>query len=96
MPELLDGIIEDIDWIETLVGIDRPSLRFIYLDKREEHVKPIALLASLRRAPAGIDLDERGAMIVIGADWADLHRMFPARIATPSKHRCGRTRHACR
>jgi hypothetical protein len=50
VPELLDGIVEDINWIEAFVEINRPC---------KKHVKPIALLRVLGRAPNGINLGER-------------------------------------
>jgi hypothetical protein len=34
--ELLDRVIEDIDWIEVVVNIDGPALLFVCVDEGEK------------------------------------------------------------
>jgi hypothetical protein len=53
MPEFLDGIVEHVSGIKTLVGFNRPSPRFVDFDKCEQ---PVALVGALRCAPVGVDL----------------------------------------
>src|SRR6266436_6300761 len=78
--EFLDRIVKHVDRIEALVDVDRPSLCFIYFDKREEHVEPVTFLGALRCAPAGVDLGERGSMIFVRTDRPDFHHMFPLKL----------------
>src|SRR5262249_42973896 len=75
--------------------VDRPSLRLIDVDQREQHIELVALLGALRRAPTGFDLGERYAMVFVGANWPDVHGGL-LRNATLSVHRCGHIPRECR
>src|SRR5450631_3673846 len=77
MAELLDGIVEYVDWVEARVDVDRPSLRLVYFNECEEYVEPVAFLGALRGTPAGLDLGQGGAVIFVGTDRSDLHQMVP-------------------
>ena len=66
--EFFDGVVEHVDWIEAVVDIDRPTLRFVGFDKRKEHVELVALFGALSGAPAGIDFRERRPVILVGAN----------------------------
>src|SRR5215471_12085386 len=62
--EFVDGVAEHVDRVEIPVDVDRPSLRLIDVDQREQHIELVALLSALRRAPTGFDLRERRAMVL--------------------------------
>lgn len=70
VPELVDGKVEHVDRVKTLVNPDRPSLRFIYFDEGEEHIELVTFLGPLRGTPAGVYLGERcsviGRMSIVG------------------------------
>src|SRR5437764_8944561 len=73
MAELVYGIPEHVDRIEGLVDLDRPSLCLVDFDEREEHIELVALLRTLRCAPAGLDRRERCAVILVCANGPDVH-----------------------
>src|ERR1700693_1704821 len=61
--QVIDGIVEHIDGIETLVALDWPTPGFVALDQRDEYIELVTLLAALRRTPASVDFSElRGGM----------------------------------
>jgi len=68
MAEFVYGIPEHIDRIEGLVDLDRPSLCLVDFDEREEYIKLVALLRTLKCAPTGLDRCERCAVILVGAN----------------------------
>ena len=84
MPEFIDRVVEHVDRIEAFIDRHRPSLRFVYLDKGEKNVQPVACLGAFSRAPGGLDLGERGPVIFVRTDRPDFHRLSPSRIAIPS------------
>src|SRR3979409_824583 len=73
MAELIYGIAEHADRIEGRVDLDRPSLCLVDFDEREEHIKPVALLGTLRCAPTVLDRCERCAVILVCANGPDVH-----------------------
>src|SRR5438876_11001675 len=73
MAEFVHGIPEHVDRIEGLVDLDRPSLCLVDFDEREEHIKLVALLRTIRRAPTGLDRCERCAVILVCANGPDVH-----------------------
>src|ERR1700693_2592889 len=71
--QFLDRMVEDVNRVEVLVEIDGPSLFFVCLDERKEHVELVALFRSLGRAPASLDFRECGPVVFVGANWPDFH-----------------------
>src|SRR5258708_1495389 len=67
-------MVQHIDRIELFRRLDRPAPRLIALDQSNEHVESVALFRTFRRAPAGFDLGERGAMVLVVADRPDVDR----------------------
>src|SRR5947199_1282584 len=55
MAEFVYGIPEHVDRIEGLVDLDRPPLCLVDFDEREEHIKLVTLLRTLRCSPTGLD-----------------------------------------
>lgn len=80
MSELLDCIAEHVDRIKTLAALDRPSLRLVYFDEREEVIEPVTLLGAFSSPPICIDLGERRMMIFIALDRSDFHGSFALKL----------------
>jgi len=59
MPELLDRILEHVDRVKTVTGVDRSSLRFVQFHERKQHIELVTLLCTPGGTPAVVEEDRK-------------------------------------
>ena len=64
---------QHVDGNEGLIDCDRPSPCLVNIDEREEDIELVAFLDAHRSASAGFDHGQRRTVILVCADWPDVH-----------------------
>src|SRR5262245_32216271 len=93
MTEFFDREMQHIDRVEPPAALEGPTPLFVDLDQRDEDIELVAFGRAIGRAPKLFDLREGTAVVVVGADRANVHGGL-VKTSRLSGHRWRRIRHA--